>query len=715
MGCCGKVSDDGRSNNVEMTDGKRGKTGGGKWGNPKPFDPTFNGPIKNRSCTDIICCIIFVVYILGMIVLGGIAFNRGNPYRLLNSVDSDGNICGHDKIVKDRPKLVFFDLRECVSASTVVSTSLFGASCPTKQRCVKECPDQNALGYTVNVSDLVCDYDLNFDNFDPTPQDLMDFISKKRCAPYYLRSTDVINRCIPTIVDSSVTSGLQSASRTNITADEVKEGALAVQALLNLQNLGQRILSDLQQSWYWILAALGIAMVASLLYIILMRWLAGLIVWVTIYAILTALGFAVYYCWTRYKQDPSNTDNSSSNFALTFSTGLDSFITSQETWKWLAIIFAVILGILLLILLAVHKRISIAIQIIKEGSRAVSAVPFTLFFPVIPWLLQLILFAWFLGVLAYIVTSGSPRFQVVSNDTDNGQLCSDAVKAQIESVSSGLGNKTCNFVDFSDENVLLGMTVYHLLGWLWVMNFIIALGLAVLAGSFASYYWAWDKKTDIPKFAVTASFFRTLRYHTGSLAFGSLIIAIVQLIRIVLEYLDHKLRGNGEPNQILKYLLKCLKCCFWCLEKFLKFLNKNAYIMMAVHGKNFCTSAKDAFFLLMRNVVRVVVLDKVTDFLLFLGKLTITAGLGVGSFYWFERQQDQNFNFYLAPIIVIVVGAYVVAHAFFGVYNMAIDTIFLSFLEDSERNDGSPEKPYYMSKSLKKIVGKKNKVESESE
>lgn len=44
---------------------------------------------------------------------------------------------------------------------------------------------------------------------------------------------------------------------------------------------------------------------------------------------------AVYYCWTRYKQDPSNTDNSSSNFALSFSTGLDSFITSQETWKWL--------------------------------------------------------------------------------------------------------------------------------------------------------------------------------------------------------------------------------------------------------------------------------------------------------------------------------------------------------------------------------------------
>lgn len=29
-------------------------------------------------------------------------------------------------------------------------------------------------------------------------------------------------------------------------------------------------------------------------------------------------------------------------------------------------------------------------------------------------------------------------------------------------------------------------------------------------------------------------------------------------------------------------------------------------------------------------------------------------------------------------------------------------------VEDLERNDGSPEKPYYMSKDLRKILGKKN-------
>jgi len=68
------------------------------------------------------------------------------------------------------------------------------------------------------------------------------------------------------------------------------------------------------------------------------------------------------------------------------------------------------------------------------------------------------------------------------------------------------------------------------------------------------------------------------RYHTGSLAFGSLIIAIIQVIRIILEYIDHKLKG--KENKVVKFIICCCKCCFWCLEKFMKFLNRNAYIMV---------------------------------------------------------------------------------------------------------------------------------------
>lgn len=42
-------------------------------------------------------------------------------------------------------------------------------------------------------------------------------------------------------------------------------------------------------------------------------------------------------------------------------------------------------------------------------------------------------------------------------------------------------------------------------------------------------------------------------------------------------------------------------------------------------------------------------------------------------------------------------------------------TVFLSSVEDYERNDGSKDKPYFMSDSLKKILGVKNKFEATDE
>jgi hypothetical protein len=50
-----------------------------------------------------------------------------------------------------------------------------------------------------------------------------------------------------------------------------------------------------------------------------------------------------------------------------------------------------------------------------------------------------------------------------------------------------------------------------------------------------------------------------------------------------------------------------------------------------------------------------------------------------------------------APVLVAACFSYLTAHCFIAVYGMAIDTIFLSFCEDSARNDGIT-KPYYMSK-----------------
>ena len=62
-------------------------------------------------------------------------------------------------------------------------------------------------------------------------------------------------------------------------------------------------------------------------------------------------------------------------------------------------------------------------------------------------------------------------------------------------------------------------------------------------------------------------------------------------------------------------------------------------------GSNFCSSAKQAFSLILSNVGRVVVLDKVTDFLLFTGKMVITLTVMLLSYVVFSGTLSDNAPF----------------------------------------------------------------------
>ncbi|XP_016285246.2 choline transporter-like protein 5 isoform X3 [Monodelphis domestica] len=198
------------------------------------------------------------------------------------------------------------------------------------------------------------------------------------------------------------------------------------------------------------------------------------------------------------------------------------------------------------------------------------------------------------------------------------------------------------------------------------------------------------------------------RYHTGSIALGAITLTTVQCLRFFLEYINHHLKDSKRMQS--KFILCCCRFCLWCLEKFLKYLNRNAYIMVAIYGDNFCTAAQDAFHLVMRNVVRVAMLDKVTDFLLWLGKMLVSVSIGALGYLFFTQKLPiaaPTLNYYWIPLLVMVLGSYIIAHGFFSVFAMCVDTLFLCFCEDLERNNGSLERPYFMPPTLLKTLGKR--------
>ncbi|XP_073243444.1 choline transporter-like protein 4 isoform X2 [Porites lutea] len=686
---------------AEQEDGKKRKR-----------DREFKGPIADRSCTDIPCCILFLAYIVGMIIVGIIAFQEGDPDRLLLPTDSNGNTCGKGNH-QDKKYLVFFDISTCVTKGGDLAQFVSIPSCPTPQVCVSECPTKNELGTSRNAADMICKEGLN----EPvTEGNKYAMVQHGKCAPYYLKSQSVLYRCIPTLVDNLIDSNgsvIQNVAGTNMTKTIIQGGINGLKILMNLQNFGLNVFEDVRAVWYWLLIGMILVMILAFIYILITRWVTGPLVWITIILVFALIIYGMYFCYSKYKF--LNDTGTSADFELKFTLDLDTYTQSKETWLGLGIFLTVLLVILLLIVLVLRKRIQIAISMIKEASKAVAAIKTSLFFPLVPWLLQLALFAWFVAVAVYLVTNGTAKYKVIdvpeSGDPYNLTNSSDCVTETFEQTYPNT-SASCVLAGFQENVHLFRMQIFHFFGWLWIMNFIIALGQCVLAGAFASWYFAYHKPDDVPALPIISSLWRTLRYHTGSLAFGAAIIAIVQFIRAVLEYIDTKLKEYGQDNKVVNFILCCCKCCFWCLEKCLKFLNKNAYIIIAIHGKNFCSAAKEAFTLLLENFLRVAAVNSVTSFLLFMGKLLVVGIVGVASFFWFDKLSSDDptsLRYDVVPTIIMVVFAYAVSVLFFDVYDMAIDTIFLCFLEDLKMNDGSAEKPYYMSDSLKKILHLQNR------
>ena len=231
-----------------------------------------------------------------------------------------------------------------------------------------------------------------------------------------------------------------------------------------------------------------------------------------------------------------------------------------------------------------------------------------------------------------------------------------------------------------------------------------------LAGVYARYYWDRER-VGVPCMSLLSSIFRAIVFHLGTIAFGSLIISLVKVIRGVLEYFEEKVKD--KTGSVARCLFCCCRCCLFCLERFLKFLNRNAYIITAIYGTGFFTSARRAFHLIVSNPVRLMVIDKVCDFLIFLGKLCVTGGISILAYFFFTHRIARaekyvpELHYYFVPLLLIVIGTYIVATCFFSVYSMAVDTLFICAIQDRQLQKNNTEHHLVMPKGLRKVFQEK--------
>lgn len=363
--------------------------------------------------------------------------------------------------------------------------------------------------------------------------------------------------------------------------------------------------------------------------------------------------------------------------------------------EYCAYVVWIIAVLYLLLILCFCSRIREAIAINKVAAIFVASNPVVIVVP----LVQAVVAALWIGL--WVFFASFLLSQVPENYTPTGTYETYAeAHGTVDTPGQCTGQWPMGFAYKDDDNCDLVNGTYHC--WrcaqpryafdvrfavsffmlLWNNAFNIACGQFIVAGAAAAWFFTPNSEKG-KKGVVRQSLFWAFRYHFGSLAFGSFIIAVVEFIRYTLLYLQKQ--AEAQKNRVMVCILRITRCCLWCLEKFIKFINKNAYIQIALTGANFCTAAKKAFFLILNNALRfgaVALLGSVINLVGYFFIIAATVGIGY--------LQLINMHPTAAPIFPMVsygICGYVVSHLCMNVFGLAVDTFQQCFLLCEEEKD----------------------------
>jgi len=248
------------------------------------------------------------------------------------------------------------------------------------------------------------------------------------------------------------------------------------------------------------------------------------------------------------------------------------------------------------------------------------------------------------------------------------------------------------------------LLLFYVFVSIWIECFFNALYQFIIAYAMAEYHQSpmdHDGERDIGGgcCALWDGLSVGLYHHCGSLAFGSAIVAALWVVELIVKFLEAQNKEQGN-NACVGCILKCLESMVACCRELVEFLNKNAYVYMAITGNAFCDSAKQAMGVLASIPGAMAVLSGATLVFSLFGVIFVAAGSGAFTFFLTGTStfSDQNSSYYVeSPTVVAAVASILgggVALCFMLVFDMASDALLFYFgLDLQSGSAGSSNAP----------------------
>jgi hypothetical protein len=643
--------------------------------------------ICERRPTDIPCLAVFLIFVYGMVVVVHYAYLNGEPKRLTHGFDYSGHLCGVDADVSDKPFLFW-----CPSASDSFDfqnpanyESVAGAPVPInfdKPICVTTCPrgQQSALCPQPSQANMT------MQGVGAEAITITTIATQMMWKPTYLSKPLMGIYCVPDAPPDSAIMQL-ILQQTNINGP--------------LQQ-GFRAIGSLRRGYSILLYAAAAAVVFSILYIVLLSCCAKCLMYTTLLLAILVLAVAsVLFLVTAYHQD--DPDDSAAivphKEAITHIVNIlhsyldkmnisnpmfDAFSKAQAVKLSYGVggVLSCILLLTLCVLCCCHHKLDVAAALVDTAADCMLAMWSLMFEAIIDMVFRCgLVFALAYG-LFWVVSCGDVQ-------ADHGASIGGT---QVTGMTRSLTFTT-------DQKYMIA---YYIFGSFWLLELAHAVGQFTISYMVVLWYYTpkdgSDKKAA-PHLALFRAYFAAFFCHLGTLAIGSFSIACARMAKVILGGLSAHAKGSG--NKVMECAAKGLGCIVECFQNCMEFIDKNAYIDVAINSNNFCMAAKHAFEFMFQHPGEIVLLNGSCLIFQVIGVLTVMGLTGAGSYgavtHMSKYTSEDSETYVNTPVLVAIVAAGIgglIAMVFMIVFDQTADTLLYTYTWSKAKGSSRAAKTY---------------------
>jgi len=609
---------------------------------------------SERRCTDGAWLLLLLAAWTGMAYVAAVSYAEGNPQRLSAGFDMEGNLCGTlapqnnggTLDLRARPYVYF----ACLQFDRLHSTV-----------CVAECPRVSGHFVTwYNGTQIECltrtlSSNSNLGRLIPAttyPSTRL----QQNCVPSAMTLYSIVSNVIDQTTFPSVVAGVQKAWGATLFASLMAAvlAAAWMGAAKHVTKPGTLAVGTL------VLAVVALVLFATAL------WLRA--------GYLTGGGYVSLWSALAAGQYPEmSVDPEGEDAILEGSSTVATNIEMSIGFALLASAFA--LGVGIALWCGLLERLMQTGGILCECFEAMSALPALGFcLPLLLTLLQLLLFGYWMVVSLYIASAG---------EADRGLLT-------------------------YDDRVAVFFT-FHTITTLWTAEVLVHLGQCVAAGVLVRWYFGSRELHRNGYCVVLQQLGSTLRYSSGSLVVGALVMIPGRVFRFFLEHCLHQAQvdSQGKTRQELHFVANCcFRCCLDKLTRFVQYMSHNAYVYVTTRDYSFAEGARAAFELTLGSIGEVALLTAGERLVLTLAKLAISCICTAGAVVSMRLGDIGAMDNMSGSLLFTFMLTFVVADTWLAVLDAAVETIFLCYLVDAAENETSEVRPSYASARLRSYMAR---------